>query len=84
MRALSLPETSPQRSFAPSKTLPGSSEHGAFTKQRPWSDDQFKTVIAAAQSWTELAAALGLYPGSYDGWTRVKAHAVRLGLTSAE
>ena len=81
MRALGLPETSPQiilRAKQDVARLDLNTSH--FTKQRAWSDDQFKAAIAAAQSWSELIAALGLQPGSNNGWTRVKANAVRLGL----
>jgi hypothetical protein len=81
MRALGLPETSPQTILRAKQDvirLDLNTSH--FTKQRAWSDDQFKTATAAAQSRSELITALGLQPGSNNGWTRVKANAVRLGL----
>jgi hypothetical protein len=81
MRTLGLPQTSPQiisRAKQDVARLDLDTSH--FTKQRAWSDDQFKAAIAAAQTQSELIAALGLQPGSNNGWTRVKATAVRLGL----
>jgi hypothetical protein len=47
--------------------------------KRSWSDAQLRRAVAAAYSWSELLSGLGLY-GSADDRTRVKAHAVRLGL----
>jgi hypothetical protein len=81
MRTLGLPETSPLtilRAKQDVVRLNLNTSH--FTKQRAWSDDQFKTATAGAQSRSELVTALGLQPGSNNGWTRVKANAVRLGL----
>lgn len=51
-----------------------------FTGQRRWSDAQFRRAVANAYSWGELVSGLGLVPGSADERTRVRAHAVRLGL----
>jgi hypothetical protein len=51
-----------------------------FTGQRRWSDAQLRRAVANAYSWHELLVELGLAPGSADERTRVKAHAVRLGL----
>lgn len=51
-----------------------------FTGQRRWSDAQLRRAVAAAYSWPELVSALGLVPGGGDERTRIKAHAVRLGL----
>jgi len=51
-----------------------------FTGQRRWSDGQLRRAVANAYSWRELLSDLGLVPGSGDDRTRVKAHAVRLGL----
>jgi hypothetical protein len=51
-----------------------------FTGQRRWSDAQLRRAAAAAYSWPELMLDLGLTPGSTDERTRVKAHAIRLGL----
>jgi hypothetical protein len=50
-----------------------------FTGQRRWSDPQLRRAVAAAYSWPELLSGLGL-DGSADDRTRVKAHAIRLGL----
>jgi hypothetical protein len=50
-----------------------------FTGQRRWSDAQLRRAVATAYSWSELLSDLGLN-GSADDRTRVKAHAVRLGL----
>jgi hypothetical protein len=50
-----------------------------FTGQRRWSDAQLRRAITNAYSWREVFTDLGL-PGSGDDRTRVKAHAVRLGL----
>jgi hypothetical protein len=81
MRALSVPETSPQtilRAKQDVVRLNLGTSH--FTKQRAWSDDQFKTATASARSTDELLHSLGLQPGSNEAWTRVKANAIRLGL----
>ncbi len=51
-----------------------------FTGQRRWSDAQLRRAVADAYSWQELVSALGLVPGGGDERTRIKAHAVRLGL----
>jgi hypothetical protein len=50
-----------------------------FTGQRRWSDAQLKRAVIKAYSWREVFTDLGLL-GSGDDRTRVKAHAVRLGL----
>jgi hypothetical protein len=50
-----------------------------FTGQRRWSDAQLRRAVARAYSWPELLLELGL-SGNLDDRTRVKAHAVRLGL----
>jgi hypothetical protein len=50
-----------------------------FTGQRRWSDAQLKQAITNAYSWREVFTDLGML-GSGDDRTRVKAHAVRLGL----
>lgn len=50
-----------------------------FTGQRRWSDAQLRRAVASAYSWPELLSELGLH-GNADDRTRVKAHAVRLGL----
>jgi hypothetical protein len=51
-----------------------------FTGQRRWSDEQLRTAVAGASSWQELLSDLGLTPGSGTDRTRVKGHALRLGL----
>ena len=51
-----------------------------FTGQRRWSDAQLRRAAAAAYSWSELTLDLGLVPNSADERTRIKAHAIRLGL----
>ena len=50
-----------------------------FTGQRRWSDAQLRRAVASSYSWAELLLELGLH-GNADDRTRVKAHAVRLGL----
>jgi hypothetical protein len=50
-----------------------------FTGQRRWSDAQLRRAIANAYSWPEVFGELRMV-GSGDDRTRVKAHAVRLGL----
>ena len=51
-----------------------------FRGKRIWSDAQLRRAVINAQSWDELLIALGLAPAAEDGRTRVKAHAMRLGL----
>jgi PD-(D/E)XK endonuclease len=50
-----------------------------FSGQRRWSDAQLRRAVANAYSWPELFTDLAL-TGSGDDRTRVKAHAIRLGL----
>ena len=50
-----------------------------FTGQRRWSDAQLRRAVASSYSWAELLLELGLH-GNADDRTRVKAHAVRLGI----
>jgi hypothetical protein len=54
-----------------------------FRGKRSWSDAQLSRAVINAQSWDELLTTLGLAPQSGDGRTRVKAHAIRLGLELA-
>jgi hypothetical protein len=54
-----------------------------FRAKRGWSDAQLRRAVMEAQSWDELLTALGLALRSGDGRTRVKAHAMRLGLDLA-
>ena len=51
-----------------------------FRGKRIWSDAQLRRAVIGAQSWDELLATLGLAQDNWDGRTRVKAQAVRLGL----
>jgi hypothetical protein len=52
-----------------------------FRGRRGWSDAQLRRAVIGSQSWDELFTTLGLTPGSGEGRTRVKAHAIRLGLS---
>lgn len=54
-----------------------------FRGKRSWSDAQLRRAVIDAQSWDELLTTLGLAPRSGDGRIRVKAHAMRLGLSLA-
>jgi hypothetical protein len=51
-----------------------------FRGQRTWSDVALKRAASQVYSWNELLTALGIEPRSANGRTRVKAHALRLGL----
>jgi len=51
-----------------------------FAGQRRWSDEQLRHAVAGASSWPELLSDLGLASGSGSDRTRVKGHALRLGL----
>jgi hypothetical protein len=51
-----------------------------FTGQRTWSDAALKRAAAQAYSWNELLGAIGIRSRSGDERTRVRAHALRLGL----
>jgi len=51
-----------------------------FTGQRMWSDAALKRAAAQARSWNELLAIIGIKSNSGDERTRLKAHALRLGL----
>jgi PD-(D/E)XK endonuclease len=51
-----------------------------FRRRRPWSEAQLRRAVIDARSWDEVLPVLGLAPQSADGRTRVKAHAIRLGL----
>jgi hypothetical protein len=50
-----------------------------FTGQRRWSDAQLRRAVASVYSWSELLSELGI-EGSASDRTRIKAHAIRLGL----
>jgi hypothetical protein len=51
-----------------------------FTGQRTWSDAALKHAALQAQSWSELLADLGIGARFGDDRTRIKAHALRLGV----
>lgn len=51
-----------------------------FSGQRTWSDDALKRAATQAYSWNELLGAIGIKSRSGDERTRVKAHALRLGI----
>jgi hypothetical protein len=51
-----------------------------FTGQREWSDAKLIQAAPQARSWSTLLAAIGVTSTSRAYRTRVKAHAVRLGL----
>jgi hypothetical protein len=51
-----------------------------FTGQRAWSDANLTQAASQARSWSALLAAMGVKSTSQAYRTRVKAHAVRLGL----
>lgn len=51
-----------------------------FTGQRAWSDTSLIQAAPEARSWSGLLAAIGVTSTSRAYQTRVKAHAVRLGL----
>jgi hypothetical protein len=81
MRALSLPETSPQMILRVKQGVVHLGlDTSHFITPRTWSDGHLKRAIEDAQSANELLHSLGLQPGSDEAWTRVKANAIRLGL----
>jgi hypothetical protein len=51
-----------------------------FTGQRTWSDAALKRAAAEARSWSELLVELGIGARFGDDRTRIKAHALRLGI----
>jgi hypothetical protein len=51
-----------------------------FTGQRTWSDVALKRAATQSCSWNELLTAIGIQSRSGDERTRVRAHALRLGL----
>jgi hypothetical protein len=55
-------------------------ETSHFRGKRAWSDAQLRRAVIESLSWNEVLVALGLAVGSSDGRTRIKAHALRLGL----
>ena len=55
-------------------------ETSHFKGKRTWSDAQLRRAVIDADSWDELLTTLGVAPDDWDGRTRAKAQAVRLGL----
>jgi hypothetical protein len=51
-----------------------------FRSKRSWSDGQLRRAVREGHSWVEVLAGLGLAVGTSDVRTRIKAHAIRLGL----
>jgi hypothetical protein len=51
-----------------------------FRGKRSWSDGQLRRAIREGHSWADVLAGLGLAAGTSDVRTRIKAHAIRLGL----
>ncbi len=51
-----------------------------FTGHRTWSDAALRRAAGQAYSWNELFGAMGIKSRSGDERTRIKAHALRLGL----
>lgn len=53
-------------------------DHGHFTGQRRWMDEELRAAVAAGKSWTDVLDRLGLAGGSSH--TTIRGHAIRLGL----
>jgi hypothetical protein len=51
-----------------------------FRGKRGWSDGQLRRAVREGHSWADVLAGLGLAVGTSDVRTRIKAHAIRLGL----
>ena len=51
-----------------------------FRGKRTWSEAQLRRAVIDAKSWDELLTTLGVARDDWDGRTRAKAQAVRLGL----
>lgn len=82
MRALGLKETSagPVRKIKrQAASLGVDTSH--FRGKRSWSDGQLRRAVLRAHCWADVLTDLGLAIDSSDARTRVKAHAVRLGLS---
>lgn len=54
-----------------------------FRGKRSWSDSQLRRAVIEGQCWADVLVALGLAVDNGHGRTRVKAHALRLGLNLA-
>jgi hypothetical protein len=81
MRELGLPETSGghiKEIRRHASRLGLDTSH--FTGQRTWSDAKLIQAAPHARTWSALLAALGIKSSSLAYRTRVKAHAVRLGV----
>lgn len=48
-------------------------------RPRTWSDDQLRTAVAGAESWSQVVSALGIAKGA-SAFQTVQRHAARLGL----
>src|SRR5690242_20473390 len=81
MRELGLHETSagPIRAVRRHATRLGL-DTAHFTGQRTWSDASLIQAAPHARTWGSLLAAMGVKSSSLAYRTRVKAHAVRLGV----
>jgi hypothetical protein len=51
-----------------------------FRGKRGWSDGQLRRAVLQAHCWADVLAGLGLAIDSSSARTRIKAHAIRLGL----
>jgi hypothetical protein len=81
MRALGLNETSAgpiRRIKRRAASLGLDTSH--FRGKRSWSDGQLRRTVVQAGCWADVLAGLGLAIDSSDVRTRIKAHAIRLGL----
>jgi hypothetical protein len=81
MRALGLNETSagPIRRIKRQAAVLGL-DTSHFRGKRSWSDGQLRRAVVQGRCWVEVLAGLGLAVDGSDVRTRIKAHAIRLGL----
>ena len=56
-------------------------DHGHFTGQRRWSEEQLREAVGSSRTWGQVAATLGLRGGSSN--TALKGHAARLGIDAS-
>jgi hypothetical protein len=81
MRALGLPTTSAYKIRMIRRRAEGLGlDTSHFRGKRRWSDAQLRQAVIEGYTWNDVLAALGLTRGDSNNSTRVKAHAVRLGL----
>jgi len=81
MRELGLPETSAGHIRVIRRHVTRSGlDTSHFTGQRTWSDARLVQAAPHARTWSALLAALGVKSSSRAYRTRIKAHAVRLGV----